>query len=207
MSISRITLSAIIALCVALTSVPATAQVGEADQCLKVHSTACKKGGGGIYTMGFVIQNTCKRDVLVFMREQSYSAAHPEEEGYWKSFISFHMPRRNLRDPIYQGSGTTPCAKKPLWAFCAEYKPDNFKELSDDYTNHEPYMKMLVEKSTCYREIIKEPFSNDGVQFRPIDRFTAKIPDRGDNEYGIWTYDTKYMRFGYTPDTLPRPAD
>ncbi len=179
----------------AVSALTANAQVGEADHCLKVHSTPCKKYAGGIHSMGFVIQNTCDRDVLAFVRKQHFTAAHPAEKGFWRSNLTVRMAPRGLRNPKYQGSGSTACAKKPSWAFCAEYKPDNFKELTDDYTNHVPFLKMLAEKSACYREITKEPFSNQGIRYRPIENFSGKIADRRDDR-GDWHYDAKFLRFG-----------
>ncbi len=192
MRVTRIVPYAMIAL--ALSAMSALAQVGEADKCLKVHSTACKKSPGGNHSMGFVIQNTCERDVLAFVRKQSYSASQHGEPGYWRSFVRLYQPRKNLRRPKYQGNGTTACLKKPRWAYCAEYKPANFKELTDDYTNPAPYMKMLREKSACFREITKEPFVHDGHKFLPSKTFSAGIPD-GDQDKG----GTKYLRFRKAP--------
>ncbi len=201
MRVWRIAPCATIAL--VLSALPALAQVGEADRCLKVHSTECKTYGGGIRSMGFVIQNVCDRDVVAFVRKESYSEAHPEAyrqgHGYWRSYIRITQLRRHLRKPKYQGSGSTACAQRPRWAFCAEYKPANLKEMTDNYTNAAPYIKMLKEKSACFREITREPFVHDGHRFRRATRIGGAIPDRREDRDGIFPYDVKKLRISIAP--------
>ena len=202
MKVWRIAPCATIAL--ALSALPALAQVGEADRCLKVHSTECKTYGG-IRSMGFVIQNICDRHVVAFVRKQSYTAAHPEEKGYWRSYIRITQLRRHLRKPKYQGNGSTPCAKRPRWAFCAEYKPDNLGALTDDYINAAPYIAMLKEKSACFREITGEPFVHDGHKFRPATRIGGAIPARREDRHGIFPYDVKKFENQYCPEGWMTP--
>lgn len=174
MRISRIAPSAMIALCVGLSGVPATAQVGEADKCVKVHERACTKDGGGYYFMDLHVQNTCSRDITVFLRVDAHNADHPKAMQYretkhgvpwgYRSSVRHFVPRRTPPKP--HGNLIVPCWKKVHYVYCAEYNPDNYRNLTKN-----AYMKKLP-KSVCYRSIVKDPLvTRAGVRFHPLTDF------------------------------------
>ena len=180
---------AAIALSIAIAGVPAKAQVGSADKCVKVHTSKCPTAtprNDYQSRMGLHVQNICEKEILLFLRTDYFTApsaawAKRFPKGQrgtpWKhnSAVSNFVPHKT--PPKSYFSGMIPCWKKVKWAYCAEYMPDNFRELTGDY-NPDKYMKMAPE-FRCYREIIKDPFqTREGDRFHPLTDFVVDIKDR-----------------------------
>ena len=165
----------------AVSTLTANAQVGEADKCVKVHQSACSDVSSGHY-MGLHVQNTCSRDIMVFLRINYNNVHHPQAPKYsktnqgepWgdKSVVYHFMPRKTPPKPSF--SGTIPCLKKVDYAYCAEYRPDSYREITGDYKAQTAKYAAMLPKSACYRESIKDPFeTREGVRFHSLTGFAG----------------------------------
>ena len=192
-------------LCLALPALPAAAQVGEADKCVKVHELACKKDSGQHSYMGLYVQNTCSRDISVFWRVDYHNATHPQliqiqPDNYgvpwgYRSGVRHFVPRKVPPAAIskYQ---YIPCWKKLHYVYCAEYDPDAWRKLKK-----EAYLKKLP-SSVCYSAIIKDPpETRDGTRFHKLTEFTPMVGgDYYSDRFKGKAAETNHI------SKLPRPA-
>ena len=167
----------------AVSALTANAQVGEADKCVKVHQTRCSKSASGHYT-GVYVQNTCSKDIMVFLRINYHNAYHPQIMRYektnqgepWgnKSVVFHYMPSKEPPKPWF--SGTIPCWKKFHYAYCAEYRPDDILKHKNHSKNVDEYIRDILPKSVCYQESTEDPFeTREGVAFHPLTSFYVRL--------------------------------
>ena len=179
---SSILAAGLIALSVALSGAPATAQVGEADKCVKVHQTKCRYLTDIGHYMGLYLQNTCSRDITAFWRIDYHNAEHPQlvkqlpdksgvPWGYRSEVI--HFQPRKVPPATINKFKHVPCWKKLHYVYCAEYNPDNYRGLTTS-----AYLKALP-KSLCYSSIIKDPpETRDGTRFHRLTEFFPMVGGR-----------------------------
>ena len=158
---------------------PATAQVGDADECVKIHQTACEKIDSQESFMGLYVQNTCGKDISVFWRIDYHNASHPQFPKMYRDNMGVpwgyqsslrHFQPRKVPPETINHYRQIPCWKKVRRTHCAEYGPDAYSKLGT-----KAYLEKLSE-SACYREIVKDPLvTRNGIRFHELTDFHPMV--------------------------------
>ena len=174
----------------------AEAQGGSADKCLNVNLGQCVTVSGETSYRNLSIQNSCKQEVLGFVRIDYLSTM---------KFASHQGKQHERKDVSWvwnsgYGAGTKREAPVPCnnvrWAYCAEYPEGSLKQLYG--LSEAEYMEYIF-KLPCYRASVVDPFvTKQGEKFRALTRFESSkavtVPGQGKRFRALTRFDAPWPR-------------